>query len=189
MVCFSLICLLKLILYNIKLQNQMCDWKPKMFLFCFTKIVNQAFLHYSHIWLLGFFTFLVALAHDAPPPLPGGAFYSAKIWGQSTLPSATYAPVIFNMMMHEERILDFYVWLSIYNKKVLYLIPTIISWGKNAIFIIIKLKTIGLFFPNILDVFPAMDLVISSVVLAKFSFSNFFEKKPSFLKFYFFTDF
>ena len=28
------------------------------------------------------------------------------------------------------------------------------------------------FFPNILDVFPAMDLVISSVVLAKFSFSK-----------------
>ena len=36
-----------------------------MFLFCFTKILNQAFLHDSHIWLWGFFTFLVALTHGA----------------------------------------------------------------------------------------------------------------------------
>ena len=92
------------------------------------------------------------------------------------------------MAMHEERILGFYVWLYTTRKCCPDLTPTIISWGKNAIFIIFKLKTIGLFFPNILDVFPAMDLVISSVVLAKFSFSK-FKKTPSFLKFYFFTDF
>ena len=35
--------------------------KPKMF--CFTKILIQDFLHDSHIWLWGFFTLLVALAH------------------------------------------------------------------------------------------------------------------------------
>ena len=40
-------------------ENQNC--------FCFEKILNQAFLHYSHIWLSGLFTFLVALAHGAPP--------------------------------------------------------------------------------------------------------------------------
>ena len=40
--------------------------KPKMFPFCFTKILNQAFLHDSHIWIWGFFTFLVVdLAHSA----------------------------------------------------------------------------------------------------------------------------
>ena len=39
--------------------------KPKMFLFCFTKILNQAFLHDSHIWFWGFLTFLFALAHGA----------------------------------------------------------------------------------------------------------------------------
>ena len=66
MVYFSFICLLKLISYNSKLQNHMCDWKPKKFQFCFVKILNQAFLHYSHIWLWGFFTFLVALAHGVP---------------------------------------------------------------------------------------------------------------------------
>ena len=33
-----------------------------MFLFCSTKIINQAF-YMTHIWFRGFFTFLVALAH------------------------------------------------------------------------------------------------------------------------------
>ena len=39
---FVLFYLLKLILYNSKPQNQMCDWNQKC-LFCFTKILNQAF--------------------------------------------------------------------------------------------------------------------------------------------------
>ena len=62
MVYFLFVCLLKLILYNSKPQNPICDWK-KMFLFCFAKILNQAFLHDSNIWLWSFFTFLVDLAH------------------------------------------------------------------------------------------------------------------------------
>ena len=38
-----------------------------MFLFCFSKVLNQASLHDSHInQFLGFFTFLVSLAHGAP---------------------------------------------------------------------------------------------------------------------------
>ena len=44
-----------------------------MFLFCFAKILNQAFLHGPQIWLRGFFTFLVALAHGAPPPWRRGS--------------------------------------------------------------------------------------------------------------------
>ena len=40
--------------------------QPKMFLFRSTKILNQAFRHNSHIWLWGFFTFLVVLAHILP---------------------------------------------------------------------------------------------------------------------------
>ena len=36
-----------------------------MFLFCYAKILNQAFLHCPHICLWGFFTFLVDLAHGA----------------------------------------------------------------------------------------------------------------------------
>ena len=80
MVYFSFICLLKLILYNSKPQNQMCDWKPKMFLFCFAKILNQAFLHYSHIWLWGFFTFLVALAHGAAFPIVSWPIFCQTIF-------------------------------------------------------------------------------------------------------------
>ena len=39
-----------------------------MFQFCFTKILNQAFLHdLNTFWLWGFFTFLVVLAHGVPP--------------------------------------------------------------------------------------------------------------------------
>ena len=48
-----------------------------MFLFCFAKILNQAFLYAPYICLRGFFTFLVDLAHVAasltaalPPPTP-----------------------------------------------------------------------------------------------------------------------
>ena len=60
MVYFSFACLLKLILYNSKPQNQMCDWKPKMFLFCFTKLWIKLFYmtqtfdsEFSlHSWLL-----------------------------------------------------------------------------------------------------------------------------------------
>ena len=68
MVYYSFVCLLKLILNHSKPQNQMCDWNQKMFLFCFTKISKQAFLHDSNFWRWGFFTFLVALAHSAPGP-------------------------------------------------------------------------------------------------------------------------
>ena len=46
MVYFSFVCLLKLILYNSKPQNQMCDWNQKCF-----------------------FTFLVDLAYGAPVQL------------------------------------------------------------------------------------------------------------------------
>ena len=59
-------CLLILILYNSKPQNtfdSVVCYCTKMFLFCFTKILNQAFLHDSVIWIWGFFTLLVALAH------------------------------------------------------------------------------------------------------------------------------
>ena len=64
---FSFVCLLKLILYSSRPKNQKCDRNIKCF--CFAKILNQAFLqHDSHIWLGGFFTFLVDLAHGAPPP-------------------------------------------------------------------------------------------------------------------------
>ena len=62
---FSFVFLFKLetYLYNSRPQNQM--WlKLKMFLFCLTKILNQAFLHDSHIWLWCFFTFFFALAHS-----------------------------------------------------------------------------------------------------------------------------
>ena len=62
MVYFGFVCLLKLILYSSK---PIIKCVTEMFLFCFTKILNQAFLHDSHIWLWGFFTFLVALAHGA----------------------------------------------------------------------------------------------------------------------------
>ena len=47
----------------------MCDWNQKMFLFCFTKILNQAYLHDIYIWLWGSFTFLVSLALGVPLPL------------------------------------------------------------------------------------------------------------------------
>ena len=67
MVYFSFVCLLKLILYNSKPQNQMCDWNIKCFYF-FDKNLKSSFLHDSHIWLWGFFTLLVALAHGAPSP-------------------------------------------------------------------------------------------------------------------------
>ena len=43
--------------------------KNKMFLYCFVlfyKNLKSSFLHDSHIWLWGFFTLLVALAHGAP---------------------------------------------------------------------------------------------------------------------------
>ena len=62
MVYFSFVCLLKLILYISKPQNQICDWNIKCFLL-FYKNLKSSFLHDSHIWLWGFFTFLVALAH------------------------------------------------------------------------------------------------------------------------------
>ena len=45
--------------------NQMCDWNQKCFYFACPKILKQAFLHDSHIWLWGFFTFLVVLAYGA----------------------------------------------------------------------------------------------------------------------------
>ena len=62
MVYFSLVCLLKLILYNSKPQNQMCDWNQKCF--CFVLKKNLFYMN-PHIWLWGFFTFLVDLAHGA----------------------------------------------------------------------------------------------------------------------------
>ena len=41
MVYFSLVCLLKLILYNSKPQNQMCDWNQK----CFCFVLKKSFQH------------------------------------------------------------------------------------------------------------------------------------------------
>jgi len=58
--CFSFTCLLKLILYISKPQNQMCDWSQKCVLFY--KNLKSSF----STWLTGFFTFLVALVHGAP---------------------------------------------------------------------------------------------------------------------------
>ena len=43
MINFIFVCLLNFISYNSKPQNQMCRLKPKMILFCFTKILNLAF--------------------------------------------------------------------------------------------------------------------------------------------------
>ena len=77
MVYFSFVCLLKLILYSSRPKNQKCDRNQKCF--CFAKILNQAFLHYSHIWLRGFFTFLVALAHGVPWGFPSGR-QSTETW-------------------------------------------------------------------------------------------------------------
>ena len=65
MVYFIFVCLLKLILYNSKPQNQICDWnQKKMSVLLFTNL-RSSFLHDSHNWLWVFFTLLVALAHRA----------------------------------------------------------------------------------------------------------------------------
>ena len=47
----------------------MCDWNQKCFCFVY-KNLKSSFLHDSHIWLWGFFTFLVSLAHGPPLLLP-----------------------------------------------------------------------------------------------------------------------
>ena len=47
---FIFVCLLKLILYNSKPQNQLSEW-TKDFCFLCAKTLTQAFLHDSHIWL------------------------------------------------------------------------------------------------------------------------------------------
>ena len=43
----------------------MCDWNQKCFCFVY-KNLKSSFLHDSHIWLWGFYTLVVALAHGAP---------------------------------------------------------------------------------------------------------------------------
>ena len=48
--------------------------KLKIFLFFFWKHL-LSFLHFSHIWCWGFFTFLVALAHSVPLPNQGNYKY------------------------------------------------------------------------------------------------------------------
>ena len=63
-------------LNNSKPQNRMCDWNVSVL---FTNILYQMFLHDSQIWLWGFFTFLVALAHSVPCFAAHGLFFASRL--------------------------------------------------------------------------------------------------------------
>ena len=79
---FHFVCLLKLILYDSKAQNQMYDWKRKCFCFVlFYKNLKSSFLYDTHIWLWSFFTLLLALAHG----VAGARAFSAKSWQKQKL--------------------------------------------------------------------------------------------------------
>ena len=90
MVYFSLVCLLKLILYNSKPQNQMCDWNQK----CFCFVLKKSFLHEpTHLTL----RFLYILGWSGPRCGAAAALQQARCNSRRLATTAAAALLLCHM--------------------------------------------------------------------------------------------